>query len=242
MRLLAAGLVFAFSQPAAAQPKLEIWHHLAVGDTPEEVSQKLLSENEIKSVKVKRVSRTGDVHLDIKYTGYGIQVLDQTFQVTPVFEKGVLQRVTLQTQSVCANYARQQFRQFALILSQKYPETPVKFGVSDEQQVSDAYANGTDEHPAIAGRVFRGNGVTVMYRQSFTRAVWPLPAYVAPRAAPLAGALLGYYGDEARACEGTGIHRMVHSIDYLANEDFDAVSNRLMDVRAAEISAARNAL
>ncbi len=246
MRNTLAALI-ALLSPSTAWAETEpvvLWRTLATGDTPEAVATKLAGDQIFKSVKVKRSANPAkEPTLSIKYNGYGVDVLGVSFQLVPTFERGVLRKVALQTGPTCANRAPEQFRNIATLLHEKYPTSPVEFDVSDDEQVRKARREGTDENPMVAGRVFQGGGVTVSYQQTFTAEEAPPIGYVSnPKVSALMSLLANQYEYRARECDGTGNHRMTHSLVYMTNADFDLMHKSIIDEHKATTQAAKSNL
>lgn len=230
---------------ATADPgPVVLWKNLSVGDTPEDVAAKLVGDSAFKSVKVRRSSDASkEPSLSVKYRADGIEVLDLILKFAPVFEQGRLRNIVLQSEPGCAHRAPEQFQKMAAILHEKYPASPVEFAVSDEDMVRKARREGTDESPAVAGRVFQGDDVTVVYRQTFTAEPAPPVGYVSnPRTAALMNLLANQYEYRARECDGTGDHRMTHTLIYMTNEEFEAMHKGILEKHDAEQRAATDNL
>lgn len=238
-----AAVIFPSAISAEPAPTY-LWKMLAVGDTAEIVAEKLSADSAFKSIKVKRSSNPKkEPSLSIKYASDGINVLDLSFQLAPIFERGRLRKVALQSAPGCAHHAPDQFRKMAAILHEKYPKSPVEFGVSDDDMVRKARREGTDESPAIAGRVFQGGGVTVTYQQTFTAETAPPVGYVGnPKMAALLSLMANQYEYRARECDGTGNHRMTHTLIYMSDEDFGAMHEGIVHDYEAEKRAAKDNL
>ncbi|MCW1985567.1 UNVERIFIED_ORG: hypothetical protein M2348_001299 [Sphingomonas sp. R1F5B] len=205
-----------------------LWKGLAVGDSPEVVAEKLASDPAIRSARVQPGRPGKEPQIAVRYRSDGIDVFGLKFMVSPDFSTGKLQRVFLTTAPMCANDAPEQFSRISAVLHDKYPESPVKFDVTDDDQVRSARLRGTDDKPATAGRVFRGSGVTVTYQQTFTAEPEPPSGYVtSPAAAALGRFVVNQYLARQRECDGTGNHRMTHAIIYMTNDAFDRMDEEI---------------
>lgn len=246
MRISLAFALLLFSDGAAhaqgAHPIL--WKGLQAGDTPEQVVAKLAADSAIKSAKVKRGrDPSKEPSVAIRYAGDGISIFGLSFKILPAFTHGVLTRVALSTEPMCTNDAIEQFRSMALALHDKYPTSPVGLDQGDEASVRTARANGTDERPATASRLFSGGGVTVYYQQQFTAEPSPMAGYVDnPRVAMLMRLLINQYESRVRECDGTGDHRMTHRLIYMTDADFKAVDQDIRAGHGAELEAAKSNL
>jgi len=237
-------LLLSLSAAWAETAPVVLWRTLAVGDDPETVATKLSGDQIFKSVKVKRSANSAkEPTLSIKYSGNGIDILGVPFQLVPIFEQGTLNKVVLQTEPTCANRAPEQFRDMAALLHDKYPGSPIEFGVSDDDQVRKARREGTDESPRIAGRVFQGSGVTVTYQQTFTAEQAPPVGYVSnPKMSALMSLMSNQYEYRVRECDGTGNHRMTHTLIYTTDQEFDVMHKAILDEHQAAKQAAKSNL
>lgn len=229
MRALPFLLSLLFPVAATAQSApVNLWKELVAGDDAETVAGKLAADPEIKSAKVRGGNAEGEPQVVVRYRSAGIDVFGMKFAVSPEFYNGKLRRVFLTTAPMCANDAPEQFSQISAVLHEKYPESPVQFAESEDDQVRSARMRGTDEHPATAGRIFRGGGVTVTYQQTFTEEQEPPTGYVDSAAVAAVGRLLmNQYLSRQRECDGTGNHRMTHAIIYMADEDFNDMDAKI---------------
>lgn len=233
-----AVIALALSSIASAQP---LWQDISSGDTPEFVAQKLASNPEIKSAKVK--IRSGKQVISISYRGSGIHILDQDYVISTDFGEDGLRKFSLNTDLVCANRAYQQYAKMELALSGKYPKPLVGTRDIREYDVSRAQSEATQQNPTSLASIFTDGKVVVIYRQQYVRESAPSYVYTGNSSLnALQTLMINQYRVRGAECDGTGHDRMASSLIYMSIDQFNTEAKAIESDHNAELQKARNSL
>lgn len=221
-----------------------LWNALNAGDTPAIVAEKLGKLPEVSKVKLKPSKKAGkepDVEVDVKDAGYVI--LEDAFQIDPVFNGGTLKTVSLTTGQTCRNTAFSRYVALVEALRGKYPDVAHEaFAPKDKSEFIQAELDHLNGKAGVV-RTAMTNGTTTVYVTVDIATITRPASYVG---GGLAGALnslqWSIYRGQAAECGGTGDQRAVFQISYFAKSDFDAMMAEVKEQMSTDKATATDRL